>query len=1648
MSAKKLFLLLTAFLSLFFITSKAKAVDKSAEYVANASNVKVKMTFDDKYKNPIDSFLFNGFNSTFNYHTSVEFSIDAKYLKPGNKIGVLQTQFNTNNDSFDVNVLAGNNAFAKGTSIKDKSGKEIGYLKFQPNGKKGEYWFEVTASPSEGSNIGVQTFVVNNGDVTSHNWHTSAKVFKQTGSNPIDGECFIRDYNGNILKHYSVHLTPTKYYVTNSWENQYFQDNSGGHYVRNSYNSGPYHMISSIFYKINKNTPVPSGSDGYEVTDTSKFQIEINNSTNGVYQFGVDWKATADAPFDKEITKPWINGQWNPQGKTKAEQEGDSLTDQYRFYIQLITPKNKFSNEKIDFIGWGDISYFNRYYVYDPISKKSYLNTHMPLIRQKNNLSMNELKAILDKDTNKSQILVSEQENGHLIEAINVTKNWMRNELEMFFEKKNFYNTMDYRSYYWMALNDDQKEKVYQNTKNFYLNIMQGTAEWGFLGGNINFIYRDIPKHITATEVTLNQDGKWKQTYTNHFSTYYNTSVNDGQSGVIVKKVDIGTGELLPTNFDTKVGDKGTNVNINLNDYRESGYQIVTDSNKFANITKYNHSDILTKNQNQVTLPSEGGKWKVVYIAYKQIQAPSKKGSTSFNANLVKGDAVFPNADVDFEIKQKLGYTYDSLEFKDPLDSHLKANKAESYLDLNGTRYNLTDSNVVSSYSDTNNVISVKLDKNFLANKSLIGKALTLHLKTKVDSANNNATINNTGTTVIDGVSQNTNQVTFDKKVPTPIKPVKSVDKTDNLKYGDKLTYTIKMPVPTLGETIGNHYSKFVVEDNLSQDLRIDEVAFLNGNNQDYTKIAGDLNKANNKVTYTATKQFLDAMPMQGETYTLKIDTTYLPKHKVTADDVINNSARVTTDIGQADSNMVTTKVKPTDPVIKKTTTYTGIMDSTKDNRVHYQIKANYGDAHDTTGVGIYDAIPQNGTLDTNSIKVTGDLSQSNFTNHSNGKTLDLKPTTNVYNTNTTVDFDVIYAKDSDWSDFAKYMVNPSGQTSDKSYMQVPNVGELRFTDGFKLTDTAKVNVGVQLPKISEKVTQNNQALTDFLRNGKYSDNNYNAPIKYVITVTPGNYQKLNSVKILSDINHNWLDFGSYLTKYEQANISLNGDTHTADFSNPQSLSGKTFNLEITGKALTNKYHEYAKLGDMIIGHNSAMQINGQSYQSNATKVQLPNIYQARAFASQALVNGDKINYGYYQEFIGLAVNKNNPSVDFQNVNNVLSVDLKGDRVLGTLNRNTNLPTTLRQYETTTLTYSNTFNKMDMLNSTKEVLPVTNFNTEMYTRDNSAVIIGNLGFVQREELSKVGPNLKQTMDSRKINYNDVTLTKDKRNVTVFAGFNNYFDVSSTHNEVRTRLLLENYQLDGYDNAKVKGGYGAKLDHKLYVFGYQLPKVGYNYQNYLTDYKLGFKALDNIFDDTNIDNSKPEFLAVTNKVITDTNAINNKLKEIKNGGSFEKYTDLEGFNSETKDLINRRESQLHLTPQVQLQELDYNFNKRVLDNGHQAYDLRNSIYNENNNKQAVISAVDGDNRNYLKEFVRTGNYRAKIFSTNKFGVGKNVNLDFDINYNVYGHRYLVKSGTADDSAYDEIAVQPVVSGQFAQQVEGFNQSENEWLQNNQ
>lgn len=366
MSAKKLFLLLTTFLSLFFITSKAKAVN----YVTNASNVKVKMTYDDKHKNPITAMTFGSYSAVFSYHTSVSFSVDAKYLKPGNNIGVVQTEFNTNNKRFTEEVLARRNEFGLGTTITDKSGKAIGYIYFLQVKNKGYYYFHVTASPSEGSDIGMQDFVVNNGTPVNTNWKTHSTVFKETGTNPIDGDWWIRDYNGTQLEHYPVHLTPSRFYPIASPLGTGFYDISAGYNVRSPDYTGPVESVEGLFYRINKNTAVPVGDPGFDVNDTSKFQIEVNNTTNGIYQFGVDYKMTADAPFDKEIFKLGIGGQPNPQGKQSMFNPGDSITGYHDMAVELISPENRFINEYMGFRYASDVSYGNEYSVYDPISKK------------------------------------------------------------------------------------------------------------------------------------------------------------------------------------------------------------------------------------------------------------------------------------------------------------------------------------------------------------------------------------------------------------------------------------------------------------------------------------------------------------------------------------------------------------------------------------------------------------------------------------------------------------------------------------------------------------------------------------------------------------------------------------------------------------------------------------------------------------------------------------------------------------------------------------------------------------------------------------------------------------------------------------------------------------------------------------------------------------------------------------------------------------------------------------------------------------------------------------------------------------------------------------------------------------------------------
>ena len=1641
---KKMWFVLVVFLTfLWLYNDKIKA-----DNIPKATNVSWELT--DANKKPIEKFWSWSYAwGTNELYDNATFTVYSKDIKKGNKILIGSYNTTTNAHSWDAyrNVM-----IMHDHSVFDEHKNKVGTVSHEPVGPNGDFNVYFIPSIDTKDKIGTQTFYIfagpndSNGNYSGMNYNSAPFAFDDANGNNIDGTITLYDPNGKKLNSYPVHIEAYHNQIITNFDNS--QAGALVHDMHSASEENYHHSATGagttirgsdwMFHK--QSTRVPYN----QVRNVNDIDFPANPST--AVQF------SEELTTNNGLTNPisffcgdWRNNNWHTNDFNRI---GGSIVRFASFDYQAIDKDGNFLNSSFTL---SPAEYLfetnNQMFDYNIVqNRKYYFIDH----RVENNLSTQQLQSMI-KDINQPQAYSSFQTATNTMRTVyNLPKAWLSMVSRELLTKRNILDQSI--SYHVMNLKSKtDTDKAIQRMIAFYRDKLNYIASFSLPSMETHFTNQFVKYHIQTKYQSLNQSGEWNFTASEDYFNKPTEALHWGQSGIIVHYVDVSKKDSPDIALDNLADDTGKNVTITpKNSLNVDGKNYVLASNiKTINDWLGNpisSNKIITKTTTK-GLPSEMGKWDEIFIPYVPLEAPTKSASNSKYNELNEHTNVFPGSKLTYHINQPISATYDSVELKDTLDKNLSFDKAGSSLSIGGSKYSLDDKNVVSSLTYAGNTVDVSINKNFLAKKDLIGQTLTLNLAVKVSEDKRDGTIKNIAVPIVNDFEQKTNEVTIPVTPPPTIPPVKAVNKTEGLKYGDKLTYTITQKVHTLDENIGEKYKSFVLKDVIPSDLRIDSVKFFDNQNHDLTNSVGSLSTANNNVVYSLTSSFLNAMPMQGETYTLKIDTTYLPRHQVHVNDQLTNKAVTLQDKNSVDSNTVITKVKPTDPVIKKTTTYTGIMDSTKDNRVHYQIKASYGDAHDTTGVGIYDTIPQNGTLDTNSIKVTGDLSQSSFTNRSNGKTLDLKPTTNAYNTNTTVDFDVVYAKDSDWSDFAKYMVNPTGQISDKSYMQVPNVGELRFTDGFKLTDIAKVNVGVQMPKISEKVTQNNQALTDFLKNGKYSDNNYNGPIKYVITVIPGNYQKLNSVKVLSDINHNWLDFDNYLTKYGQANIGSNNDTHTADFSNPQSLSGKTFDLEIAGKALIKHWQHYSQLGDMIIGHSSAMQINGQNYQSNATKVQLPNIIFHNGLATKGYIKGDKMYVEHYVAFTGRAINKNDTSTKLNgSMFNGKNNDDFGVYTAGNnFKLNGTLPQNIALNERVIYKYTFVFDKAYILNNHNfEINEDANLK-KMLTTDNKPVLLNTL----KDSNLIGGTTLGLTnADSAKVNQNfkNHTLTKDNRKQKNLWGFIKYYGLPYNdyrqYTENYTRVISEDYQLDGYDNAKVKGGYGAKLDHKLYALNYQTP-------DYVNDYKLGFKSLDKAFDDVNIDSNRTEFLAFDKKQpLTDAKQINNKLAEIKNGGSFEKYTGIKGMTDSEKQIMQTRENELHLMPQTQLDEISYKFNKRVLDNGHQAYDLRNTVYNENNNKNAVSNSIDGGNRNYLKDFLRNNQYRAKLTSANRFGAGNNINIDFDIMYNVYGHRYLGKAGNADNSTYDEIAIQPVISGNKAQHVEGFSQSENEWLQNNQ
>lgn len=360
------------------------------------------------------------------------------------------------------------------------------------------------------------------------------------------------------------------------------------------------------------------------------------------------------------------------------------------------------------------------------------------------------------------------------------------------------------------------------------------------------------------------------------------------------------------------------------------------------------------------------------------------------------------------------------------------------------------------------------------------------------------------------------------------------------------------------------------------------------------------------------------------------------------------------------------------------------------------------------------------------------------------------------------------------------------------------------------------------------------------------------------------------------------------------------------------------------------------------------------------------------------------------------------------------------------------------------------------------------------------------------------------------------LYSNPREYRIYYDFNHDYDGND-----KARVFREAYELFGRDQVDGKAGYGLTESHKLDIFSYyddhnkdRQKQADSDHAGLLNSYKTHVQSPQQIFDAGYTSNANDEYLDFTHQVVHENHKdmINGALQTSRNGNSNGQKTsvdylidtqiaelplaqnrekwakDYQGYvdkKDENKAYIGAEFEKdptafLVTEPEYRLTNINYRFNKRVLNNGKQAFDTGKYDKDQTNlddNKQTVTDqrqgdrynayprdntnkpglnwgimnkAVDGGYRNYLKPWLKPGRYNLNYFSQS-FGVGYMMNMKYTQAVQIDGHRFLSQGQNANSSQQDEINAQPAVSGKDAQKVSGQSKSEsqsiNDWLKKN-
>ena len=1598
---------------------------KAETYDGNVSDFKVTYLSRD-YDNTDNLKEFRGqFTTLMRYKMHYAFKMNADLIKPGNKIKLCSVKLTTNSQpytqaSIDWQLGCSQQGFMANDTVTDKSGKTIGTV-CRSHDKDGdgiqEYYIKITDYPSVSNSIGVQYFEVNNNSIRGINFMTPPKAFGKV--NPLTGTIDIRSADDKSVRSVGLYLTRP---IIRNWNLRY----GGGQpeFVGqglNAFTGQGYVNITDALFRATRNVKG-------ETTD--KFNANVNKQNN--FQICQDMTVTTVHREDmNSILK--FNG---------LENVGDKAKMNYRIRIPIVSLDNHFIDDGVD------LSFNNH-----PDSEK------LPITRVADKTSESAMKAMLDKEPNTAQAFLSKQDNHNYKVVMNITQKWVQDKVSDMFDK----HLNDYldSSFYLCSLSESDQKKVVQKTRDFLNKKLNGYMRLDMWGAGIFYEYPYLVKHIRESDYTLNvADSTFKMEkgkYVEEGDAPASYNLSNGQSGIAIHCIDAETMQPIG-DVDAFVGNTNETKAINPKDYLPQDYKIV-----YAKSVDENHKNkySITVNRNQQVSFPESGNWRECYIYCTKRKDPAKTASVdkvNFDGKPFTYDVKQQVNNLNSDIFEK----YSQMSFDDKIPDSLKVNDVQ-ILDGDGKDVKDGSGKLSTSYNGEKNHVHFDFNKNYLDIMKMNGETYTMRISCTYvahklyyweKEINNTATVNindepktaSVKVTVPPSESETENgKPALTKETATKTfdgTKDQTVSYTLKANYGNKRvpwgsSITDNMP-DNCTLDVSSIKAQYVDKMNgaKKEDINVNDY-FTNESTDKQLRLVMNKDKDGKK---DSTHMFINSQLIVKYNMKIKGNAVWSGGYKDNDGKAYYNSQtdkievpNVATFIDSQDNGqtfkafaLISTSAKHAG-LTKRANV--GSFDYSKDQTVKYSLNADFGNLHNPEGASIEDNLPDNCTLDRNSVKATRIASDGTthavniadfFTDYSTDKKIKLvlnKGNVNEFvNSKLVVTYDMKIKGNSDWSNY---------YDKDTHKIRVPN--SATFIDGQggqKFIDTVSVTTDCQEPSITAYIAQDNNNFVQGAKKVHYNEHSGDSSTKAVTVaykIVVGNYLKLRQLEVKSSVPNGFRVVSSTLRNSltnanegfgYQNHTNLNADNvsdncpHIQDHGErAQSWVGKTAYWIVKTNASVANYAEYANLANNTGAFRGEMLTGAGNYgkdpwhYSNTVGAIVPNVYEYQPLASEQFANR---TLKYYAKVKGLAVNAQAPT-SFSNQGQPVKLN----------NATVSLPDGIKTNQSQNIVASVT-------NASKNAnVTVTND----LSNPNKAVVITN----KKCETKAVDDGIRNDFDSQ-------PKTIAKANALYLNPYKqiNYYDYDN--HVIARKELNEAYVFNAkYEHPKAKGGYGIVNPNGLTVVGFSNPES----ENVQSKYKTIFIDKDKLVDVGYLakhGNSYTEALDFDKSVKTvDEKSIDSVLSKNKLNATDKTKNlkrDVLGYETgadgkETRhELKLSRESELHLTPQAYALHIDYKFNHKYLNNGKQLFvnaDNRYSDYNSNNG--SVTTGDDGGNRLYLKNWLKDGDYQTN-YSLNNIGYRNRMSLNLNQPIQIYGRRYLSK--TRGFNTGGEISVQPTIS----------------------